>query len=63
MSSEDFQLLFWFEYNNSIYECYKAIADELYLVKQLAPKNKWVRNEKYMSRDKYNSFLSEKGLV
>lgn len=60
--SEDFQLLFWFENSGNVYRCYKSIHDEVYLVQQLAPKNKWVRSEKYMSRNKYDAFLSEKGI-
>ena len=60
--SQEFQLLFWFEDSSGVHKCYKAISAEFYLVQLLNPDDS-IKNEKYMSREKYDNFLIEKGIL
>lgn len=60
-----FKELFWFDHPTGRYYCAKAEDDEVYRVKQTLtfnPQSGWAyfyENERYMTREKYEKFLSE----
>lgn len=63
LTAQKFQFLFWFvDANGNRYQCYKTEDDEVYVVYETS-ENNWVRSEKYMSRNKYENFLSGKGII
>ena len=57
-----YHFLYYFDTNGIRYMCYKLIEEEVYFIREVVP-NRDNHPETYMTRENFNSFLNNMGII